>query len=246
MPLRHVQLPTTRTLTGCRAVPRHRCPVPGQARNGWRDPSSIRFHRGLVQLAPASHQPRLPQSRRIRDRTRSLTTTPMVSAKAEQAQVGPGPDRRTTRRARQHRQHRRPLRRPRRPGLRGGLRALAVRARARVPRRDIPGRSSRLRARLRAADPESPPPSFAYFHDDQYVCGFDMYIHTWSHEITGPGADLIRTGLSRPESRRRGEGTRRTVPLSPCWSSAFELALPRDLILGTSLPTVLVRDQQPR
>ncbi|MEV5646491.1 transposase, partial [Streptomyces flaveolus] len=31
-------------------------------------------------------QPRLSQSRRIRDRARSLTTTPMVSVKAEQAQ----------------------------------------------------------------------------------------------------------------------------------------------------------------
>ncbi|WP_405583559.1 integrase core domain-containing protein [Streptomyces sp. NBC_01190] len=34
-------------------------------------------------------QPRLPQSRRLRDRTRSLTTTPMVSVKAEQAHGGP-------------------------------------------------------------------------------------------------------------------------------------------------------------
>ncbi|MFI8829289.1 hypothetical protein ACIGXE_36940, partial [Streptomyces sp. NPDC053431] len=32
-------------------------------------------------------QPRLPQSRRIRGRPRGLTTTPMVSAKAEQAQL---------------------------------------------------------------------------------------------------------------------------------------------------------------
>ncbi|MHA5052184.1 integrase core domain-containing protein [Streptomyces sp. SD15] len=45
-----------------------------------------RLHRGLVQLAPTVQQPRLPQSRRIRDRTRSLTTTPMVSVNAEQAQ----------------------------------------------------------------------------------------------------------------------------------------------------------------
>jgi transposase InsO family protein len=44
------------------------------------------FIEGLVQLAPAPQQPRLPKSRRIRDRTRSLTTTPMVSVKAEQAQ----------------------------------------------------------------------------------------------------------------------------------------------------------------
>ncbi|MGW5638061.1 IS3 family transposase [Streptomyces sp. NPDC003832] len=47
----------------------------------------LRLHRGLVQLAPSAQQPRLPQSRRIRDRTRGLTTTPMVSVKAEQAQI---------------------------------------------------------------------------------------------------------------------------------------------------------------
>jgi hypothetical protein len=34
-----------------------------------------------------AQQPRLPQSRRLRDRTRDLTATPMVSVKAEQAQV---------------------------------------------------------------------------------------------------------------------------------------------------------------
>jgi hypothetical protein len=36
-------------------------------------------------------KPRLPQSRRIRDRTRSLTTTPTVSVNAEQAQYGRRP-----------------------------------------------------------------------------------------------------------------------------------------------------------
>ena len=55
------------------------------------------FIERLVQLAPTAQQPRLPQPRRIRDRTRSLTTTPMVSVKAEQAhstirrELGKGP-----------------------------------------------------------------------------------------------------------------------------------------------------------
>lgn len=40
MPLRHMQLHTTQILTGYRAVPRYWCPVPGQARNGWGEPSS--------------------------------------------------------------------------------------------------------------------------------------------------------------------------------------------------------------
>src|ERR1044072_3010136 len=40
MPLRHMQLHTTQILTDLRAVPRYGCPVPGQARNGWGDPSS--------------------------------------------------------------------------------------------------------------------------------------------------------------------------------------------------------------
>ncbi|ELP64615.1 hypothetical protein STRTUCAR8_09194 [Streptomyces turgidiscabies Car8] len=41
----------------------------------------------LVQLAPSVRRPRLPQSSRIRERIRSLTTTPIASAKAEQAHV---------------------------------------------------------------------------------------------------------------------------------------------------------------
>ncbi|CAM5590250.1 hypothetical protein SALBM311S_03189 [Streptomyces alboniger] len=63
-------------------VARHE-PLAQPGRGPHRD---LRLLRGLVQLAPTAQQPRLPQSRRIRDRTRSLTTTPMVSVKAEQAQ----------------------------------------------------------------------------------------------------------------------------------------------------------------
>ncbi|MFF1915740.1 DDE-type integrase/transposase/recombinase [Streptomyces sp. NPDC058239] len=55
---------------------------PSRARRPHRDP---RFHRRLVQRAPTAQQPRLLQPRRVRDRTRSLTTTPMVSVKAEEA-----------------------------------------------------------------------------------------------------------------------------------------------------------------
>ncbi|WP_405524428.1 hypothetical protein [Streptomyces canus] len=95
-------------------------------------------------------------------------------------------------------------------------------------------------------NPKVPPPSFAYFHDDHYACGFDMYMHTWSQEITGPGADLIRADIIAagiPEERTRGTAHRASLGVL---ERRFELALPSDLILGASLPTALVRGQQPR
>ncbi len=52
------------------------------AQQGRRPHRDLRLHRGLVLLAPTAQQPRLPQSRRIRERTRSLTTTPMVDSAA--------------------------------------------------------------------------------------------------------------------------------------------------------------------
>ncbi|WP_435215419.1 hypothetical protein [Streptomyces sp. bgisy034] len=41
-----------------------------------------------------------------------------------------------------------------------------------------------------------------------------MYIHTWSHEITGPGADLIRADLIAagiPEERKRDTAHRASL-----------------------------------
>lgn len=57
-------------------------PPPGPAGPPPEPRSSISSR--LVQLAPTAQQPRLPQPRRVRDRTHGLTTTPMVSVKAEQ------------------------------------------------------------------------------------------------------------------------------------------------------------------
>ena len=54
------------------------------AQPGQRTNHDLRLHRRLVQLAPAAQQPGLLRPRRIRDRTRILTTTPMVSVKAPQ------------------------------------------------------------------------------------------------------------------------------------------------------------------
>ncbi|EPJ36013.1 hypothetical protein STAFG_6930 [Streptomyces afghaniensis 772] len=78
------------------------------------------------------------------------------------------------------------------------------------------------------------------------MCGFDMYMHTWSQEITGPGADLIRAEIDAagiPEQRERDTAHRASLAVL---EQRFELALPRDLILDASLPTALVRGQQPR
>ncbi|EFL30344.1 conserved hypothetical protein [Streptomyces viridochromogenes DSM 40736] len=95
-------------------------------------------------------------------------------------------------------------------------------------------------------NPKVPPPAFAYFHDDHYVCGFDMYMHTWSQEITGPGADLVRADIVAagiPEETERDTAHRASLAVL---EQRFELALPRDLILDAPLPTALVRGQQPR
>ncbi|MFB6638868.1 hypothetical protein ACFCYF_16600 [Streptomyces chartreusis] len=95
-------------------------------------------------------------------------------------------------------------------------------------------------------NPKVPPPAFAYFHDDSYVCGFDMYMNTWSQEITGPGADLVRVDIVAagiPEEKERDTAHRASLAVL---EQRFELALPRDLILDASLPTALVRRQQPR
>jgi hypothetical protein len=95
-------------------------------------------------------------------------------------------------------------------------------------------------------NPKVPPPAFAYFHDDHYVCGFDMHMHTWSQEITGPGAGLIRAEIDAagiPEQRERDTAHRASLAVL---EQRFELALPRDLILDASLPTALVRGQRPR
>ncbi|MGW6788506.1 hypothetical protein [Streptomyces chartreusis] len=95
-------------------------------------------------------------------------------------------------------------------------------------------------------NPKVPPPAFAYFHHDSYVCGFDMYMSTWSLEITGPGADLVRADIAAagiPEEKERDTAHRSSLAVL---EQRFELALPRDLILDASLPTALVRGQQPR
>ncbi|HZH27339.1 MAG TPA: hypothetical protein VEY95_09160 [Azospirillaceae bacterium] len=63
----------------------------------------------------------------------------------------------------------------------------------------------------------------------------------WSQEITGPGADLIAAGI--PEERNRHTAHRASLAVL---EQRFELALPRSLILDASLPTALVRRQQPR
>jgi hypothetical protein len=37
-----------------------------------------------------------------------------------------------------------------------------------------------------------------------YARGFDMYMRTWSQEITGPGADLVRADIIHHRGRNPG------------------------------------------
>ncbi|WP_234433925.1 hypothetical protein [Streptomyces rimosus] len=71
-------------------------------------------------------------------------------------------------------------------------------------------------------------------------------MYTWSQEITGPGADLIHSDIIAagiPEEEKRDTAHRASLAVL---EQHFELALPRDLILGASLPTAFVRGQQQR
>ncbi|GHE53583.1 hypothetical protein GCM10018785_23910 [Streptomyces longispororuber] len=68
-------------------------------------------------------------------------------------------------------------------------------------------------------------------------------MHTWSQEVTGPGADLVRADIVAagiPEETERDTAHRASLAVL---EQRFELALPRELILGAPRPTALVGGQ---
>ncbi|MEU5978951.1 DUF6461 domain-containing protein [Streptomyces sp. NPDC047315] len=89
-------------------------------------------------------------------------------------------------------------------------------------------------------NPKLPPPEFAYFHDGVYACGFQMYMHTWSSEITGPCPELVSdavraAGIPQEEDRDAAHAKSLAVV-----EEAFGLSLPRQQVLHGELPTALI------
>ncbi|MFJ8827042.1 hypothetical protein ACIREE_35395 [Streptomyces sp. NPDC102467] len=89
-------------------------------------------------------------------------------------------------------------------------------------------------------NPKAPPPQFAFYRDGAYACGFHMYMHTWSHEITGPDAALIRTDIAAAgihDETTRETAHRKSLAVV---ENRFTLTLPMERILHAPLPAALV------
>ncbi|GAA4682649.1 hypothetical protein [Streptomyces youssoufiensis] len=89
-------------------------------------------------------------------------------------------------------------------------------------------------------NPKVPPPQFTFYRDGEYACGFHMYMHTWSHEVTGPDAALVQAdieaaGIHNEDRRESAHLTSLTVI-----EKRFTLTLPMNQILHGSLPAALV------
>ncbi|WP_329565778.1 DUF6461 domain-containing protein [Streptomyces sp. NBC_01361] len=93
-------------------------------------------------------------------------------------------------------------------------------------------------------NPKLPPPEFTYFHNGEYVCGFDMYMHTWSHDITGSRPDLVSAALQAagvPDEDRRDTAHTKSLAVV---EEQFQLTLPKEQVLHGTLPAALIRGQE--
>lgn len=94
-------------------------------------------------------------------------------------------------------------------------------------------------------NPKLPPPIFSYFHDEHYLCGFDMYMNTWSTEITGSSPELVRDDVLAagiPDETQRDTAHTKSLTIV---ENRFRLTLPKEQVLHGTLPTALVRGQAP-
>ncbi|MFF2852806.1 DUF6461 domain-containing protein [Streptomyces sp. NPDC058001] len=91
-------------------------------------------------------------------------------------------------------------------------------------------------------NPKLPPPVFTYFHDGQYMCGFDMFM-AWSLEISGPRPDLIRGDVETagiPGETDRDTAHRKSLTVV---EERFRLTLPKEPVLHGQLPAALIAGQ---
>ncbi|MEU1711050.1 DUF6461 domain-containing protein [Streptomyces sp. NPDC005706] len=92
-------------------------------------------------------------------------------------------------------------------------------------------------------NPKLPPPAFSYFHDGSYLCGFDMFMHTWSSEITGSQPDLVREAVLSagiPGEANRDMAHTRSLAIV---EKQFQLTLPREEVLHGTLSAALIKGQ---
>ncbi|WEH33394.1 DUF6461 domain-containing protein [Streptomyces sp. AM 4-1-1] len=92
-------------------------------------------------------------------------------------------------------------------------------------------------------NPKLPPPEFSYFHDGRYMCGFDMYMHTWSHEITGTSPELVQEAVLAagiPDEPERDVAHAKSLDVV---ERTFRLSLPREQVLHGKLPSALIQGQ---
>ncbi|MFA3874073.1 hypothetical protein ABS735_10350 [Streptomyces sp. MMCC 100] len=90
-------------------------------------------------------------------------------------------------------------------------------------------------------NPKVPPPEFTFCRDGDYACGFHMYMHTWSHEVTGPDAALVQADIEAAgihNEDRREIAHRKSLTVI---ENRFALTLPMHRILHDSLSTALVQ-----
>ncbi|MFC9510142.1 DUF6461 domain-containing protein [Streptomyces sp. NPDC057002] len=94
-------------------------------------------------------------------------------------------------------------------------------------------------------NPKLPPPEFNYFRDGVHVCGFQMYMHTWSHEITGLRPELLSDAVQAvgiPDEDDRDAAHAKSLAVV---EQAFRLTLPRDRLLHQAVPAALIKGQTP-
>ncbi|WP_328754282.1 hypothetical protein OHA28_12255 [Streptomyces sp. NBC_00269] len=75
------------------------------------------------------------------------------------------------------------------------------------------------------------------------MCGFDMFMHTWSQEIAGTRPDLIRSEVENagiPTETDRNVAHLESLKIV---ESRFHLNLPKELVLYGELPAALIAGQ---
>ncbi|MEV0982601.1 DUF6461 domain-containing protein [Streptomyces sp. NPDC049915] len=90
-------------------------------------------------------------------------------------------------------------------------------------------------------NPKLPPPTFSYFHDGRYMCGFDMYMHTWSSEITGSQPGLVSEavlGAGIPGETERDVAHAKSLAIV---EKQFQLTLPREEVLHGAVAAALIK-----
>lgn len=94
-------------------------------------------------------------------------------------------------------------------------------------------------------NPKLPPPIFSYLHNEHALCDFNMYMHTWSSEVTGSTPELIQDDILNagiPEETERDVAHANSLAIV---ERRFQLTLPKEQVLHGELPSALIKGQAP-